>query len=112
MMRVQGFELTKYAYNEMLRTYAGAMTHDACPENVKDTYIADSWRLLELIKKEKKVSIQILNSLLLVHCKALRPEQVEVKTKIFLLRNCQRDLFCLCMNNFKLRKMSIHLNTS
>lgn len=78
MMRGQGFELTKYAYNEMLRTYAGAMTHDACPENVKDTYIADSWRLFELIKKENKVSIQIVNSLLLVHCKALRPEQVEV----------------------------------
>lgn len=78
MMRSQKMEITKYAYNEMLRTYAGAMTHDNCPDNVKDTYIADSWRLLELIKSEKKLSIPIINSLLLVHCKAFRPEQVEV----------------------------------
>ena len=79
MMRIDGFEITKYIYNEMLRTYAGAMTHEFCPDNVKDTYIMDSWKLLEQIKQEKKISIQVLNSLLLVHCKAMRPEQVEVQ---------------------------------
>lgn len=77
-MQNDGFEINKYVYNEMLRTYAGALSHDLVPDNVKDTYIMDSWKLLEQIKKEKKVSIQILNSLLLVHCKAMRMDHVEV----------------------------------
>lgn len=78
MMRHIGVEITKYTYNEMLRIYAGALTHDFVPDNVKDTYIADSWKLLEQIKQEKKISVYILNSLLLVHCKAMRKDQVEV----------------------------------
>ena len=62
----------------MLRTYAGAMTHDFAPDDVKETYIMDSWKLLEQIKQEKKISIQILNNLMLVICNAMKPEQVEV----------------------------------
>ena len=78
MMRGDGFEITKYIYNEMLRTYAGAVAQEYTPNDVKEVYIKDSWNLLEQIKKEKKLSIQILNSLLLVHCNAIKPDQVEV----------------------------------
>lgn len=78
MLRNQGYEITKYIYNEMLRTYAGALSKEWVDADLKETYIIDSWKLLEQIKEEKKVSINILNSLLLVHCKGLKHEQVEV----------------------------------
>lgn len=62
----------------MIRTYAGALNHEFLTNEVKDAYILDAWKIFEKIKEENKVSIQILNSLLLVHCRALKPDQVEV----------------------------------
>lgn len=83
-MRNQKFEITKYIYNEMIRTYAGALNHEFLTNEVKDAYILDAWKIFEKVKEENKVSVQILNSLLLVHCRALKPDQVEVKISLIL----------------------------
>jgi len=87
-MKQQNIPLSIYMYNGLLRTYAGACGAPQCSREIKDLYIDDAWNLFRQLQTIEKhpVSVNILNSLLLVHTKANMPEKVEVfyrKKKVF-----------------------------
>ncbi len=76
--------MTSHIYNELFRVYAGACTLERVPEAHIDMYIKDAFELFRTLEKEAlkgdkdvEVNIQILNSLVLLHCNALRPEDLE-----------------------------------
>lgn len=58
----------------MLRTYAGACNLKPLPEDTKDLYIKDAWKLIDQIKAENLINNNILNSFLYIHVKAVRKE--------------------------------------
>ena len=61
----------------MLRTYAGACTLGPLNNSQIDLYISDAWKLLDIIKNENMININILNSFLFIHVKALKSDQIE-----------------------------------
>lgn len=80
-MKQQNIPLSVYMYNGLLRTYAGACGTDFVGEEIKDLYIEDAWNLFKQLQTIEKlpVSVNILNSLLQVHTKAMTKEKVEVR---------------------------------
>lgn len=79
-MKSLGFELNVYIFNGLIRTYAGACTIPEIEEEHVKMYIKDAWDLLEQMKeKDIPININIVNSLLLLHCNALFTEEVHEK---------------------------------
>lgn len=74
--------MTEHVYNELIRVYAGACIQPNVPEDHIDMYIKDAFELFRTMVRDEattglEVNIQILNSLVLLHTNALRPEQLE-----------------------------------
>mmetsp|Transcript_14056 Transcript_14056/g.23876 ORF Transcript_14056/g.23876 Transcript_14056/m.23876 type:complete len:255 (-) Transcript_14056:272-1036(-) len=78
-MKMHEIKMTEHSYNGLIRTYAGAAAVHRVKEKHVDIYIKDSWDLFEQMKEnpEVKINNHILNSLLLLHCNALRTEEIE-----------------------------------
>lgn len=68
-----------YIYNGLLRTYAGAVATENIKEEIRNTYIEDAWNIFRQLQTvdNLQVNVNILNSLLLVHTKAIEAEKVE-----------------------------------
>ena len=78
MYKKQGFEGNKYIYNQMIRTYATACSLDFTPDEVKDMYIQDSWQIFEEARKSNEISVNVINSMLLVYSKCYKKDEIEV----------------------------------
>ena len=62
----------------------GGMKVNGITDEHIDSYVKDSWQVYEaLVKmpptKDTKVSVQLLNSMLQLHCMALKPVEIEAK---------------------------------
>jgi pentatricopeptide repeat protein len=76
-LKIHGFPMTEHTYNELIRVYAGACLQENVKEEHIDMYLKDSMELFKTLEKSEngsQVSIQVLNSLLLLYTNALRPE--------------------------------------
>ena len=78
-MKIHGIPMTDHTYNGLIRTYAGAASVRFVKEEHVDMYIKDSMDLIEQIKKDDNVeiNIHILNSLVLLHSNALRVDDLD-----------------------------------
>jgi hypothetical protein len=78
-MKLQKFPMNVYVYNGLLRTYAGAVATPMLKEETKNIYIEDAWNIFRQLQTvdNLQVNVNILNSLLLVHTKAVEADKVE-----------------------------------
>ena len=76
-MRNLGFEMNSHIYNGLIRTYAGACTIPKIEERQIESYVADAWALLDQMKeKDIPLNIHILDSMVLLHWKALFTQEL------------------------------------
>lgn len=77
-MKLKGFPMTEYVYNELIRTYANACRVPNVKEEHVDMYLKDSWELIDnMLKEGIDPNINVLNSLVLLHAQAIRPAELE-----------------------------------
>ena len=84
-MKQHNIPLSIYMYNGLLRTYAGACGSEYIEPELKQMYIEDSWNVFRQLQTidNMAMSVNILNSLLLVHTKANDIEKMEVNRLVY-----------------------------
>ena len=83
-MKIHGHKMTEYLYNGLIRTYAGAAALRNVKEEHIDLYIKDSFELFNQLQNDPDCNVtpQVLNSLLLLHCNAMRVDDLDSKVLI------------------------------
>jgi pentatricopeptide repeat protein len=95
-MKIHGIPMTDHTYNGLIRTYAGAASVRFVKEEHVDMYIKDSMDLIEQIKKDDNVeiNIHILNSLVLLHSNALRVDDLDANVlPLYTKHKIKHDIF-------------------
>lgn len=64
--------MNKYILTAAIKVYAGVVKSEYMTTDLIDLYIKDAWNLFERAVKEDMVDVNVINSLLLVHVKALK----------------------------------------
>ena len=77
-MKLMNLPMNEYICNGLIRTYAGAARIPYVKTEHLDEYLKDSWNIFSFMEKnEMKISVQILDSLLEVHCIVHKIENVD-----------------------------------
>lgn len=69
--------MNKYILNAAIKVYGGVVKSEYMTNDLIDIYVKDAWKLFETAVNLKLVDVFILNSLLSVHVKALREEEID-----------------------------------
>ncbi|EAR87412.2 PPR domain protein (macronuclear) [Tetrahymena thermophila SB210] len=77
IMKLNKIPMNKYILNSAIKVYGGVVKSDYMTNDLIDIYIKDAWKLFERAVKENMVDVHIINSLLDVHVKALREDDVD-----------------------------------
>lgn len=73
-----GYQINSYIVTGLLKTYAGAIKVPFVEQKHVDQYIKDAWELVNFAEKNLiPIDSYMLNSLLLVHCNALKWADVD-----------------------------------
>lgn len=77
--RLYGLEINQHIYNGLIRTLASATTIGVREEHVEE-WIQDAWNLFHKVQEEGyQVNVQLLNTMLYLHTKAVREEELETR---------------------------------
>jgi predicted nucleotidyltransferase len=87
--------MSPFIYNGLLKTYSAAVKIDDVREDHIDQWIEDAWELMERIEADGyKFNSEILNTMVLLHCNALRGEDLETKVlPLYLKHKISYDVY-------------------
>ena len=71
LMKIKHIEIKKSTFNNLLRVYAKACSLPDQDENIRAVIIADSWKLLEEMRKKDMVDTSVLNNMLAIYANSI-----------------------------------------